>query len=433
MARRFVGGMLAVLLGGCGAAAAQLPTYDPPRSWKIAGGRTLQASLLSFDGATAVLRLDNGQRTQIAAGELSPEDRNYLAEWQRKQPIPVVMPEVAGVETSAIKAEVVSEDPRNGKFVYRTQNFEFESDGKFTQSLLRDVARNFEATYELIKVLPWDIEPSPPSGKYFRARLLRYEDTYYALGAPQNSGGVYMSRFEIFMVPFASVGLKPVGKSFAKDNDYRSDTLVHELTHQMMHFWLDLLPAWVVEGTAEYAGNLPLRNGKFRVSAAKNGLKDYLEHLARFQGVPEPYPLEELFFVSREEWNKVLARDPGLSHRMYFTSYLLVYYFMHLEGKGDGQLFVRYFRKVGAERRKIEDYEKAFEKFKSQPGVEKQPGGGYRWPSGLTPPERPAILASEQAYEEFQKQTLQILLNGRSPAELMKQIRSAYARIGVRL
>jgi hypothetical protein len=29
------------------------------------------------------------------------------------------------------------------------------------------VARDFEATYELLKALPWNIEPKPPSGITF--------------------------------------------------------------------------------------------------------------------------------------------------------------------------------------------------------------------------------------------------------------------------
>ena len=35
-----------------------------------------------------------------------------------------------------------------------------------------------------------------------------------------------------------------------------------------------------------------------------------------------------------------------MSHRLYFTSYLLVYYFMQLDGAGDSQRFVRYFREI---------------------------------------------------------------------------------------
>ena len=211
--------------------------------------------------------------------------------------------------------------------------------------------------------------------------------------------------------------------------------MVHELTHQMMHYWLDLLPQWVVEGTAEYTGTLPLRTGKFRVSAAKNALKDYTEFLKKraLGGIPEPYPLEKLFSVTNEQWNEILTGDSTASRRLYFTSYLLVYYFMHLDGKGDGQRFVRYFREVGRARKSVEDFKLAMTEFFKQPGVEKLPGGRFRYPSDMTPPARPAEFANEEAQAEFQKKTLQILLDGRSEADLMKQIRSAYARLGIRL
>ena len=56
-----------------------------------------------------------------------------------------------------------------------------------------------------------------------------------------------------------------------KDADYKADTLVHELTHQMMHFWLPYLPNWVVEGTAEYTENLPLNAGRSSPSGISAG------------------------------------------------------------------------------------------------------------------------------------------------------------------
>ena len=421
----------------CGAvlAVAQLPTVEPPRGWKTAEGQAFQASITSFDGTTVVFRMPNGVRAQAPATKLSAEDQAYLAEWQKKQPIKVVLPEVVGVDTANIKVEVVSEDAAAEKYVYRTQNFEFESEGKLNQSLLREVARNFEATYELLKALPWNIGPSPESGHYFKARLLKSRDSYHAAGGPANSGGVYKGNEHIFLVPFESIGVKTVGKSYAKDDDFETHTMVHELTHQMMHGWLDLLPQWIVEGTAEYTGTLPLKTGKFRLGAAKNGLKDYLEYLKKEtrEGVPSPFPLEELFQITNEKWNQTLETDPRSSHRLYFTSYLLVYYFMHLDGKGDGQLFARYFREIGDARNDIEKYEKAVEEFKKQPGVEVQPDGTYRYRSNLKHPEKPAVIATPEALAAFQKKTLAILLDGRSDADLMKQIRSAYARLGVRL
>ena len=416
-------------------ATAQLQVFDPPRNWNTAEGQAFQASLVSYDGTTVVLRMPNGSRAQAPAARLSADDQHYLVEWQKKQPINTSLPEKVGVETSQVTTQVVNEDAAAGKFVYRTPHFEFISEGKFNQTLLRDVARDFEATFELLKALPWGIEPKPPSGAYFHARLLKDRESYYAAGGLQNSGGMYNSRQEFFLVPFESIGVKLLGKSYAKDENFETHTLVHELTHQMMHFWLDYLPQWVVEGTAEYTGTLPLHTGQFRLAAAKSGLRDYLAFLKNRtrNGVPAPYPLEQLFPITNEQWNEVLERDPRASSQLYFTSFLLVYYFMHLDGKGDGQLFARYFREVGETRKSVEDYYQAMEAFKQQPGVTVNPDGSFTYRRDLVLPKRPGVLESPAARADFQKKTLQILLDGRTEADLMKQIRSGYSRLGIQL
>ena len=229
--------------------------------------------------------------------------------------------------------------------------------------------------------------------------------------------------------------MKVVGKSYAKDDDFETHTMVHELTHQMMHFWLDLLPVWMAEGTAEYTNNLPLHGGRFRVAGAKTGLKDYLDTLKKrsSSGVPEPFPLEKLLTISNAEWMETLARDPGSSHRMYFTSYLLVYYFMHLDGKGDGQRIMRYFREVAGQRKAMEDYRKAMGEFFKLPGVKLNEDGTYTYRSDIPHPPKPEFIASPAGQAAFQKKTVAILLDGRSEDELMKQIRSAYRGLGIKL
>jgi hypothetical protein len=59
--------------------------------------------------------------------------------------------------------------------------------------------------------------------------------------------------------------------------------------------------------------------------------------------------------------------------------------------------------------------------------------GSITFPNGVTPPKPPEILTSDEARDAFQKKTLGILLDGRSEAELMKQIRTGYAHLGIRL
>jgi hypothetical protein len=382
----------------CLTVAAQLPKVDPPRSWTGANGIAFTATLLSFDGTTAIFKMANGARAQATTAQLSGPDQEYLTQWLDRQPIKFTTPEVVAVDISKLKADVVSEDESNERYVYRTEHFEFESQGKFSISLLREVSRVFEATYELLKALPWNIEPKAPSGPYFKARLLKNREQYMMAGGTPNSGGVYKSREQTFFAPFESVGLKAYGKGYTKDADYKADTLVHELTHQMMHFWLNYLPNWVVEGTAEYTENLPLNAGRFRVASAKTGLKDYTDFLKKraVGGIPEPYPIDKLFKITNQQWSQTLAEDPTLSRRMYFTSYLLVYYFMHMDGNGDSQRFIRFFRTVDKERKKNEYH-------------------------------------GEAEREAFHEKALKVLMDGRTEEELMKQIRSAYARLGIRL
>ncbi len=416
-------------------ALAQLPVAEPPRGWKTDAGQAFPATLLSFDGATATFKMANGSRASAPLAKLSAEDQAYLAEWVKKQPIKTDTPDIVGVDSATLKTEVVSEDPVAEKFVYRTAHFEYESQGKFTQALLKEVGRDFEATYELLKALPWNIDPRPPSGDFFRARLLKDKAAYAAAGGPPGSSGVYKSKTETFLVPFESMGLKPMGKSFTKGRDFDSSTMVHELTHQMMHFWLQLLPQWIVEGTAEYTSNLPLNTGRFRVSAAKTGLKDYVDFLKKraVGGMPEPFPLEKLFNITNAEWNETLAQDPASSHRLYFTSYLLVYYFMHMDGKGDSQRFLHYFREVQGQRKEMEAYGTAMTEFFKQPGVRRNKDGSYTYSSAVQHPTKPVFMETPAAQEAFQKKALAILLDGRDAAALMKQIRSAYARLGIRL
>lgn len=412
-------------------AMAQLHPANPVREWAIGGSAPVKASLVSFDGASVVLRLVNGQRTTAAADSLGEADRAYLAGWQESQPI--VLPDAVGVDINKIPVEVIREDEAANVFVYRTPHFEFACEGKLTQNLLRDVARNFEATYELVKALPWGIQPVPEEGERFRALLVRTRARYEEEGGPKNSGGVYFGSRNLFIVPFESIGIEPVGKSFKKASDYRSDTLIHELTHQMMHSWLRILPQWVVEGTAEYTNILPLRLGTFRVSAAKSGLKDYIDYLKPRGGVPEPYPIDKLLTVGGREWSGMLAADPEQSRRLYFTAYLLVNYFMHLDGKGDGAQFVKYMRAVGKYQNEMSRYLKEVAEFKKLPGVEVAADGRYRWPNSLTHPAEPAFLATEESRAEAEKSTLAILFNGRTPEQLMEQIKTAYRRLGVKL
>ncbi|MEI9897592.1 MAG: hypothetical protein WDN28_27975 [Chthoniobacter sp.] len=62
-----------------------------------------------------------------------------------------------------------------------------------------------------------------------------------------------------------------------------------------------------------------------------------------------------------------------------------------------------------------------------------KPDGTFTYPRDLVLPPRPAVLESDDSRADFQKRTLQILLDGRNEADLMKQIRTGYSHLGIRL
>ncbi|MGI8602550.1 MAG: hypothetical protein ACR2OZ_06075 [Verrucomicrobiales bacterium] len=418
-----------------GLAVGSLHAQEAARVWTSTDGKNVSATLVGADVGNVKLKLPNGSIATLPVARLSEADQQHVAEWIKKQPLKVVIPEVVGVDAGQIKVEVLKEDAEKREFVYRTPHFEFESQGKLAGSLMKEVARDFEATFELLKALPWAIDPRPPGTPYFNASLFRNRNEYLKAGAPANSSGVYMSMRRRFLVPFESLGLREVGSAYRKDDNFDTRTVVHELTHQMMHFWLPFLPQWVVEGTAEYCGNLPLRVGRFRVSNAKGGLRDYVDFLRKrtVEGVPEPYPLEDLFSISGEEWNETLSQNPRISHRLYFTSYLLVYYFMHMDGRGDGERFVRFMRASGESKKRAEEYDNALEEFKQRPEVKVNENGSFSFPASLKPPEMPKELLFGKAREEVQQKNLQVLLDGRSEVQLLKEVRSGFQKLGIRL
>jgi hypothetical protein len=236
------------------------------------------------------------------------------------------------------------------------------------------------------------------------------------------------------------MGIAAAGREYRMDETFDTHILVHELTHQMMHFWLGLLPQWVVEGAAEYAGRLPFRGGKFRVSEAEAGLKAYVAFRKKrvVGGVPEPYPLDKLFSMTSEEWKEMMASDNSQTQRLYMTSYLLVFYFMHFDGRGDGERFVRYMHASSAPCRQMEAYERDLASYNDRvrgkwPEGRAREGGDRDGGGREEPPAMPRELFFGASREQILQENLQLLLDGRTEAQLLEEVRSAYLRLGVTL
>ncbi|MEK0447677.1 MAG: hypothetical protein RLZZ399_2998, partial [Verrucomicrobiota bacterium] len=421
MFRLRVGCLAGLLFLGLGGEAVwgQSPSggvYSGLRTWTTVEGRSFQASLLGGDGAQVILRLPNGESGSVAIQRLSAADQAFVrgALGEKRGAAgggPVLgkreWPTKVEVDSSAIDVKFVSEASGEKQYVYHSKSFEFEAQDKLAGTVMREVARTFEATRALMEALPWGIQPSPPAKPgYYRAKLYENRENYIRDGGPVYSGGVYFRKDRMFRIPFQSLGLELRGKTWFKNERFQNDTLVHEVTHQMMHDFLPFLPTWMIEGTAEYAAMLPYHAGRFSTDAHERGIKEYIRaYQERTKGsVADMISPLELMNMTSEGWHQRSDKGGREQSRLYFSSCLLVYFFCHLDGDGKGGGFLSYFDQ-------IREAKWAWAEFFKKPEVRWNPDGSYTYPSNLTPP--------SQAYEEaYGRELGAILVKGRDSAAL---------------
>lgn len=414
------------------------------RPWKDTQGRIIQATFVSATADSVTLRMADGKEHQIALARLSAEDQAF-AKSQAPAPAsapaaatvqgatPVVAasslvrlpiekrtwPENVMVPTKSIEIQIVEENPVARKCVYRSEGFEFTSQAKLSGLVMKEVARTFEATKTLVSSLPWGVVCRPPEGfERYQAALYETRNDYIAAGGPENSGGVYMSGDKIFRVPFPSIGLKLLGKTYTKDSDYDGGTLIHEITHQVMDNYLTFLPTWVIEGTAEYTEMLPYNAGKFRADAHKSGLRDHIQEMQKRGYALDIGNLETHMTMNRDTWSGIADTSNKKMGELYFRSALLVYYFCHLDGDKKGTRFIKFMDAVYG------DVE-ALHAFFADPRVKRFPDGRFQYPKDFPPPD----MKSETAPFKH----LEILLGERGYSQIAQEIVAAYKDIGFKV
>lgn len=410
-----------------------------PRPWKDTQGRIIQATLVSSNADSVTLKLADGKEHQLPLSRLCVEDQAFVKSLsapasstaQGTTPavsassltrVPVekrTWPENVVVPTKSIEIQVIEENVAARKCVYRSEGFEFTAQAKLMPSVMKEVARTFEATKTLVASMPWGVVCRPPEGfERYQAELFETRKDYIAAGGPENSGGVYMSGDKIFRVPFPSIGLKLLGKTYAKDENYDGGTLIHEITHQVMDAYLTFLPVWVIEGTAEYTEMLPYNAGKFRADAHQKGLKDHIQEMQKRGYAIEIGNLEEHLKMNRATWSGITDISNKKMGELYFRSVLAVYFFCHLDGDKKGTRFIKFMDAVYGET-------EALRTFFKDPRVKHLEGGRFSYPTNFPPPD----MKSETAPFKH----LDLLLDGRSYSQIAQEMTEAYKAIGVKI
>jgi hypothetical protein len=251
------------------------------RTWTSSYGKEIEGELVGFDGETVELKLADGRPAKFKLSLLSEEDQAFLAEWKKNppaeaaEPVSREWPEVVEVDVQLDDIVIVEEDRDKRRYVYRSPHFEFVANGRLSKNVVREFSRVFEATYEVVKALPINIDPQPPEDGFWDVKLYNTRNEYFADGGPPGSGGVYMGGSGMVKVPLPNLGVEYTGIRYIVDTDKTNSTLKHEITHQVMHEMLPYIPVWMIEGFAEFVECMPYSKGKYRFNDIDDSVKEH--------------------------------------------------------------------------------------------------------------------------------------------------------------
>ena len=349
------------------------------REWKDVTGRKLEGEMLGIEKESAVVLLPNKQRVSLPVAKLSPADQAWTNEWARDKspaqrlPMPL-WPE--SVQQPEIK--LANGARKDGGFVFTSPHYEFGCDAEVSVSVMNDFATAAEGTVRLLYSLP--LQLGPLEGRTYSARICRSRATYERAGGPAGSAGVFitgsMSGDGVLLVPFESLGIEQFLGRNTKSYDYHATVLIHEMAHQVTAELLPLMPKWVAEGLAEYAGNMTYRNGVFflgprdRVQALRQRL-DFYDKLTREQDarvlaspstkpgngggapvarLPESWIMRpsDLLRKPEDAWATNVGGRTGMIqlHRMYLSAMFLMHYFLHIADSGEARGIRLYFEEM---------------------------------------------------------------------------------------
>jgi len=458
-------------------AVSQAEGLSESRLWKNGQGRSIEARLNFVEGDAVHLILTDGRDALVSLAALSQEDQDYIAGMKKKGLTYALhpKPEEPKIETSI--------EVSGGPDRYFTEHFEFTSTQAVSTGFVMEAGRVFEGTHAAMAALPLGLKISPSGdSKYFQTSFLTNGEFRKVLsestahGKTKDVAGIYiMARKKVF-VPYSQLGVQKNGSQLTLRKGSDTSTLIHEITHQLMHDWLALMPLWLAEGTAEYMASVPYQNGRFEFRNAEEGVKERLISRGVSSGDHIQLPKPEKFLVMKPGDWKGSSED-------YAAALTYAYYFMHLdrpeapgaplaayirllgEAKDEtNQLITEYNKAVKDYNAGIEDYNHSVVSFKKKfalfqenveayndkvvvynsqvkkgvdPAKRVEVGKQPDKPEAPSPPEVPGILENNRLdgpidiFAAANQRALPSLLRGRSHGQLAGDLVEAYRKIGL--
>jgi len=247
-----------------------------------------------------------------------------------------------------LRIETLSEDRDGEGYRYATRHFEFHAEVRLDRDLVLEYARMYEATHALCRALPLNLRNPPGRGEErFKTRMFTTLEEYHAAGGPMGTSGAFRPKDWVILVPLENVaGRVGGGATASTDASGPSLTLIHEIVHQMKEPATMRAP-WFVEGLAEYVTSAAYTHGRFSLANHRADLINYVVRRGNRQkpgyglGYEIDVPaLEEFMNLPNHQFAAVEGR------RNYAVAALLVYYFCHMDGRGDGAAIKEYVRRL---------------------------------------------------------------------------------------
>lgn len=340
------------------------------RSWTDIQNRKIEARMLGLVGEAVILELADGRKIPYPLGKLSAADVEYAKGQSSEAVEKPVEPTDDALNFDApwpdrIKFSedpeivVVVEDAEKKTFIYESANYRYTCDVRLAKAVVKSFAVMFEATHLFCRSLPLAIDGGDKTDGKHQIVLFEKNEDYVKAGGLPGSAGVFIGGKGLVMVPLDSLGVRAVGNRYILDRDKSSKTLPHELTHQLtpIAYFRTGAMGWFSEGLAEYIAVTPYRSGAF---AVKNNHRDIIDYVTAYgdknkggRALGDEISLPSLKTFMLQSYTSFLEQ----AQLNYGGSLLITYYFLQMDGDGDGKRIKEFLKSLrkGKSREEVMD------------------------------------------------------------------------------
>ncbi len=272
-----------------------LVDWNSTRIWTSTDGKHLEGEITEIRQFSVAIKQTDGTSVNVPLFRFQEDDKRFIEEWRAVSEF-FDLNYVAGKEPEPVnEADIRGEFIDGPKSFHETKHFRLESDVPIPKSTMRHLCKVFEATYKAMEADPLGLAVAKPIDQRFWVRLFYRMEDYNAAGGRKESGGTYLSKDRVILVPLEMTGLTSEKYTFSPH------VLIHETTHALTHQWLNRAPIWFLEGFAEYMAMVPFdaEKGVLEISQRKAGIQKEIRSAMRdFPEGIAMIPPEELVLLT---------------------------------------------------------------------------------------------------------------------------------------